>query len=178
MQPSLGTRVKMPQVSENEIFSLLYNLARNIPMNSRWQGITLLPSVTCCCAGKLQLSECCWLHRNTALVTRDMFFCEQWAVAAVYWQPNQQLQLTTHTAFRIAYKGVSCFSLVRKKEVWYHNQIKTGLKPSLFCGEAKEKSVLHLTAVWNTITPKADRLQEPAMNVKTAEIINFHHNFN
>jgi len=35
-------------------------------------------------------------------------------------------------AFRTAYKGVSCFSLLRKKEVLHHNQIKTRKKAKPF----------------------------------------------
>lgn len=125
-------------------------------MNWRWQTITnaLLTSVTHYCSGKLRNYQNVVGCTETLLWWQETCsFVNRLGCSCIYWGPNQQLQLTTHMAFRTAYKGVSCFSLVRKKEVLYHNQIKTRkkAKPFLWWSKRGIPALLDSNfAIWNS----------------------------
>lgn len=147
-------------------------LARTTAMEWRQQTITdALPTSLSHCTGKLH-SPRMLLAAQKHCSDDQVLLWPDCAVAAFHWQPNQQLQLTTHMALWMAYKGVSCFSLLRKREGLYHNQIKTRKKekPFLWWSKRGIPPILDRNfTIWDTITTKLNWWQEAAMNIKAFE---------
>lgn len=104
-------------------------------------------------------------------MTREVLLWPDCAVAAFHWQPNQQFQLTTHMALQTAYKGVSCFSLLRMR-VCITIRLKQEKKSKAFSVVKQKRNPSY---TWQKLynlrhkTPKLNWWQETAMNLKAFE---------